>query len=118
RSIHNSLAKVETLSRLSRAQSLSESDLLAQGFRSLNTSDRLTLAYLLFTSVVIIICQRNVIHWISLLLIQSGLICLIVMLAYRRESGPQALSVLSHWYPLLLSGFFFEEIGHLVHAIF
>src|SRR5581483_7041886 len=74
--------------------------------------------YLLFTSVLTIVCRNQITQATNLLLIHGGLICLIVMLACRRARGPQTLSVLSHWYPLLLSGFFFEEIGRLVHALF
>lgn len=84
----------------------------------LNLPDRLTLAYLLFTSALLVICQRRVAPWPKLLLIHGGLVCAIIAFAVLRERGPQLIRVLSHWYPLLLSGFFFEEIGELVHAVF
>ncbi len=94
------------------------SDRLWLAIQSLNLPDRLTLAYLLFTSALLVICRRNIAPWPKLLLIHGGLVCTIIVLAVLRARGPQLIRVLSHWYPLLLSGFFFEEIGALVHAVF
>jgi membrane-associated phospholipid phosphatase len=86
--------------------------------RSLNLPDRLTLTYLFFTSALLVICQCRVAPWPKLLLIHCALVCTIIALAAFRERGPHITRVLSHWYPLLLPAFFFEEIGLLVHAIF
>lgn len=91
---------------------------LNQSLQPLNFADRLTLAYLLCTSVLVMTCQHNIPQAPKLLFIHCGLIAGILLLAVRRNHGPRMIHVLSHWYPLLLPGFFFEEIGHLVHAIF
>jgi membrane-associated phospholipid phosphatase len=80
-------------------------------------ADHLTLAYLIFTAALVIICRRNVAHWETIALIHSGLIIFILLLANFHTRGPRLLRFLSHWYPVAGFGFFFEEIGHLVHAL-
>jgi membrane-associated phospholipid phosphatase len=116
--LNNSSTEAEqpVLVRQSLPQHMSEQ--ATSLLQSLNLPDRLTLAYLLFTSTLLVICQRRVARWPELLLIHCGLSCAIIALAAFRERGRQITRVLSHWYPLLLPGFFFEEIGALVHAIF
>ena len=94
---------------------------LAQSKRLLetfNAADRLTLAYLIFSTTLIIVCQRNIPRWATLLPIHLGLIVMISGLAYARERSVPVLSPLSQWYPTLLFIFFFEEIGLIVHSIF
>src|SRR5262245_40606396 len=83
-----------------------------------NAADRLTLAYLIFSTTLIIVCRQNIQQWATLLPIHLGLIVMISVLAYARERSVPVLSPLSLWYPALLFLFFFEEIGLIVHAIF
>ncbi|HKC85928.1 MAG TPA: hypothetical protein VKG02_08150, partial [Blastocatellia bacterium] len=84
----------------------------------LNAADRLTLAYLVFSTTLIIVCRRNIPQWATLIAIHLGLIVMIVSLAYARKRSVPVLGLLSHWYPTLIFLFFFEEIGLTVHAIF
>jgi len=83
-----------------------------------NAADRLTLAYLIFSTTLIIVCRQNVPRWETLIAIHLGLIVIICGLAYARKRSIPVLSPLSHWYPTLIFLFFFEEIGLTVHAIF
>lgn len=94
---------------------------LAQSGRlmeTFNAADRLTLAYLIFSTTLIVVCQQNIPRWATLLPIHLGLIVMIPGLAYARVRSVPVLSPLSQWYPTLLFIFFFEEIGLIVHAIF
>jgi membrane-associated phospholipid phosphatase len=84
----------------------------------LNVADRLTIAYLIFTTALIAVCRHNVKHWELLLPAHLGVIVVIVGLAYARSRGIRFLSFISHWYPPFLFLFFFEEVGLTVHAIF
>ena len=84
----------------------------------LNAADRLTLAYLVFSTTLIIVCRRNIPQWATLIAIHLGLIVMIVSLAYARKRSVPVLGLLSHWYPTLIFLYFFEEIGLTVHAIF
>jgi len=83
-----------------------------------NAADRLTFSYLIYSTALIVVCQRNIPRWATLLPIHLGLILMISGLAYARERSVPVLSLLSQWYPTLLFIFFFEEIGLIVHAIF
>src|SRR4030095_7059782 len=94
---------------------LAQSNRLLESF---NAADRLTLAYLIFSTALIIVCQRNIPRWAGLLPIHLGLIVIVSGLAYLRKRSVPVLSTLSQWYPALLFLFFFEEIGLIVHAIF
>jgi membrane-associated phospholipid phosphatase len=85
---------------------------------SFNAADRLTSAYLIFSTTLIIVCQRNIPRWATLVAIHLGLIVMIFGLAYARKRSVPVLGLLSHWYPTLIFLFFFEEIGLTVHAIF
>jgi len=80
-------------------------------------ADHLTLAYLIFTAALVAICRRNVAHWEAIALIHGGLIIFVLLFANFRNRGPRLLRFLSHWYPVAGFGFFFEEIGRLVHAL-
>ncbi len=84
----------------------------------LNVVDRLTIAYLIFSTTLIVICHHNIKHWEFLLPAHLGLMFVIIGLAYARLRGIRILSFISYWYPPLLFLFFFEEIGLTVHAIF
>ncbi len=84
----------------------------------MNAADRLTLAYLIFSTALIIGCRQNIPRWTTLLPIHLGLIATIFGLAYARKHSVPVLSLISHWYPSLIFLFFFEEIGMTVHAIF
>lgn len=83
----------------------------------LTMTDRLTLGYLAFASVLIVVCHQNVPRWPVLLPIHLLLVALIAGLALARRRAIPILSEISHWYPALLFLFFFEEIGLIVHAI-
>src|SRR5262245_27173154 len=83
-----------------------------------NAADRLTLAYLIFSTTLIVVCRRNVPQWATLVSVHLGLIVMIFGLAYARKRSVPVLGLLSHWYPPLIFLFFFEEIGLIVHAIF
>lgn len=83
----------------------------------LHAHDRLTLAYLFFSTTLIAVCHANVRHATTLLPIHLGLMAMIFGLAVARERNIRVLSTISHWYPALLFLFFFEEIGLIVHAI-
>jgi len=83
----------------------------------LRVHDRLTLAYLLFSTVLVVVCHANVKHEMVLVPIHLGLMAMIFGLAISRERNIRVLSTISHWYPTLLFLFFFEEIGLIVHAI-
>src|SRR5262245_17884998 len=56
-----------------------------------NAADRLTLAYLVFSTALIIVCRHNVPRWATLLPIHLGLIVTVFGLAYSRalSSRPQ-----------------------------
>jgi membrane-associated phospholipid phosphatase len=84
----------------------------------LNAADRLTLAYLFFTTTLILICRQNIPQWAMLLPTHFVLIAVVFGLAYSRLRKVRILATASHWYPTLLFLFFFEEIGLIVHAIF
>src|SRR5262249_12543872 len=105
-------------SGLLQQRSTSRGNLLAGAIAKLNAADRLTLAYLVFSTALIIVCGQNVPRRATLLPIHLGSIAMIFGLAYARERTISVLSLLSHWYPTLLFLFFFEEIGLIVHAIF
>lgn len=92
--------------------------LLTGAIATLNAADRLTLAYLIYSTALIVICRRNIPRWATLLPIHLGLAVMIFGLAHARAKKVKVLSFLSHWYPTLLFLFFFEEIGLIVHAIF
>lgn len=91
---------------------------LTAAMAKLNVPDRLTLAYLVFSTTLIAVCYQNIPRWATLLPIHFGLMAMIAGLAYARARKIRGLSLLSHWYPTLLFLFFFEEIGLIVHAIF
>ncbi len=84
----------------------------------LNVADRLTLAYLVFSTTLIAVCHQNIPRWATLLPIHLGLMAMIVGLALARAREVRVIGFFSHWYPALLFLFFFEEIGLIVHAIF
>jgi len=90
------------------------SDLLAL----LNVADRLTVAYLIFSTALIAVCRHRIKHWEDLLPAHFGLMIIIASLAYARSRGVRILGLISHWYPPFLFLFFFEEVALTVHAIF
>ncbi len=89
-------------------------DMLRRILSRLNTADWLTLLYLAFISVLVIITRDNVPRWNVILSLHCGLSAMVIALAQGREGRAR---LLSHWYPVALFGLFFEEIGYLVHAI-
>jgi membrane-associated phospholipid phosphatase len=84
----------------------------------LNVPDRLTIAYLIFTTTLIVACRHNIKHWEYLLPAHLGLLAVICGLACARSRGMRFLGLIGHWYPPFLFLFFFEEIALTVHAIF
>jgi membrane-associated phospholipid phosphatase len=84
----------------------------------LNVADRLTMAYLIFSTILIAICRDSIRHWEYLLPAHLGLMGIIVGLAHLRLRGYRIPGFISHWYPPFLFLFFFEEIEWTVHAIF
>ncbi len=83
-----------------------------------NLTDRLTLGYLTFVGLLLA-CSPNPIEQRSkLLAAHVGFALMIAALAYFRQRQTPVLHFLSYWYPLGLSGFFFEEIHSIVHLIF
>jgi membrane-associated phospholipid phosphatase len=92
-------------------------EIISRALSGYRIADWLTFGYLIFASVIVLIGRENVKHWRVILPLHLGLIALVALLAHCRQRGPRALSFLSHWYPLALFGFFFEEIHHIVHAI-
>jgi membrane-associated phospholipid phosphatase len=120
---HNSLSKmIETNSHNTVFSRVTPKQIGQELWQSLharfNAADRLTLAYLLFSTGLIVICRQNIAAWMTLLPIHLGLLAMIAGLAHARVRETPVLNVLSHWYPTLLFLFFFEEIGFLVHAVF
>jgi membrane-associated phospholipid phosphatase len=105
-----------------RGMRLGDSSSQSHGLRllltSLNVADWLTIAYLIFSTTLIVVCRQNIKHWEVLLPIHFGLMSMVVGLASARARQVRALSFISHWYPPTLFLFFFEEIGLIVHAIF
>jgi membrane-associated phospholipid phosphatase len=89
-----------------------------------NLADRLTLGWLAFTSALILLRWQFVTQPVRLLMLHATIATAILILATCRKNSPALpgrpalIDALRHFYPLLLGGFFFEEIGHLVHAIF
>jgi membrane-associated phospholipid phosphatase len=92
-------------------------DLVGRTLMALNIADQLTLAHLICASALAVVARRHVAHWEIMLLIHGGLVAMVVALASCHERRPRLLQFLSLAYPLALFGFFFEEIGYLVHAI-
>lgn len=85
---------------------------------ALSLADRLTLAYLVFSTTLILVCRQNIPRWNLLLPVHFGLIAMVFGLTFARMREVPLLRLVSYWYPPLLFLFFFEEIGLTVHAIF
>jgi membrane-associated phospholipid phosphatase len=103
---------------LSRIVAVAVRELLGSAIARLNAADRLTIAYLVYSTALIAICRQNIPRWPLLLPIHLALIAIIFGLSFARSNGARFLSFISHWYPPLLFLFFFEEIGLIVHAVF
>jgi membrane-associated phospholipid phosphatase len=82
-----------------------------------NLTDRLTLGYLAFVGVLLAVSPNPIEKRGKLLAAHVGFTLMIFALAYFRQRQTPVLSFLSHWYPLGLSGFFFEEIHSIVHIV-
>jgi membrane-associated phospholipid phosphatase len=83
-----------------------------------NLTDRLTLAYLAFVGLLLVVSPNPLPKRGMLLAAHVGFALMIFALAYFRQRQTPVLHFLSYWYPLGLSGFFFEEIHSIVHIIF
>jgi membrane-associated phospholipid phosphatase len=84
---------------------------------SLNAIDRLTVAYLLFTLVLIALGSDRILHATSLAALNAALLALVWGLARARTQGHGVLTAVAEWYPLGFFVIFFEQIGSLVHAL-
>lgn len=84
---------------------------------TLSAADRLTLSYLAFVVVLVVVRHAQVKHWAAISLIHLCLIGAIAAIGIVRRDGSGLASQAGSWYPILLFGFFFEEIGFIVHAI-
>ncbi|HEX4946284.1 MAG TPA: phosphatase PAP2 family protein [Blastocatellia bacterium] len=82
-----------------------------------NLTDRLTLAYLAFVGLLLALSPNPLEKRGKLLAAHIGFAVMICALAYFRQRQTPFLHFLSYWYPLGLSGFFFEEIHSIVHII-
>ncbi len=86
-------------------------------YDTLSIVDRLTAAYLLFVVALVVVRYEQVRHWAAIAAIHVVLIIMIGLLAGLRRNGSRLAEIIANWYPILLFGFFFEEIGLIVHAI-
>lgn len=82
-----------------------------------NLTDRLTLLYLAFVGLLLVFTPNPMEKRGKLLLAHVGFALMIAALVYFRQRQTPVLHFLSYWYPLGLSGFFFEEIHSIVHLI-
>lgn len=95
----------------------------SDAIKRLNAVDLLTLAYLAFTGLLLVASPHDVPDRARMLAVRAGLFALVVLLAHYRHPQPsgvghKALNFLSHWYPIVLPGYLFEEIHNLVHIVF
>ena len=100
-------------STLARPRSFTTSRVLSY----FNLTDRLTLGYLMFVGLLLLVSPNPIEKRGKLLAAQLGFALMIAALAYFRQRQTPVLHFLSYWYPLGLSGFFFEEIHSIVHII-
>ncbi len=84
---------------------------------SFNLTDRLTLAYLTFVGLLLAFSPNPIEKRSKLLIAHAGFAVMILAFAYFRQRKTPVLHFLSHWYPLGLSAFFFEEIHSIVHIV-
>lgn len=82
-----------------------------------NLTDRLTLGYLTFVGLLLLLSSNPIEKRGKLLAAHLGVAVMIFAFAYFRQRKTPVLHFLSYWYPLGLSGFFFEEIHSIVHLI-
>ncbi len=83
-----------------------------------NLTDRLTAAYTILVGLLLAISANPIQKRGKLLAIHTGILLMVTALAYfRHHPKTPILRFLSHWYPLGLSAFFFEEIHSIVHII-
>ena len=84
----------------------------------LNLTDRLSLLYITFVGMLLALSPNPIEKRTKLLAIHLGLTVMISVFVYfRHHPKTPILRFLSHWYPLGLSAFFFEEIHSIVHII-
>jgi membrane-associated phospholipid phosphatase len=87
--------------------------------RTCGPYERVTLAYLAFTNLLIIVFHRNLPGAGGYFLLHcalAGTMLALVGTAERRASAGWRFA--RHWYPFALFIFFFEELHYLVHLIF
>lgn len=87
--------------------------------RACSAFERLTLSYLTFLNLLIVIFHCNLPQAPIFFLGHLALAIAVIALAgAARDSSHQLLFFLRHWYPLALFLFFFEELRYLVHLVF
>ncbi len=91
---------------------------LSRALSHFNLTDRLTLLYLAFVGLLLAFSPNPIEKRGKLLVAHVGFALMIAAFAYFRQRKTPVLHFLSYWYPLGLSGFFFEEIHSIVHIIF
>src|SRR5262245_13148981 len=90
-----------------RVLSIGRENLVSKVIGALNAADRLTLAYLVYSTLLIAIRRQNVGQWEVLLPAHFALLAIVAGLAIARARGIKILSALSHWYPPFIFLFFF-----------
>lgn len=93
-------------------------DIVSSVLSYFNVTDRLTLAYTFFVGLLLALSTNPIQKRGKLLAVHAGILLMVFAFAYfRRHPKTPILRFLSHWYPLGLSAFFFEEIHSIVHII-
>lgn len=101
----------------SNALALKRNFALTRVLSLFNLTDRVTLSYLAFVGLLLVFSPNPIEKRGKLLAAHVGFALMIAALAYFRQRRTPVLYFLSYWYPLGLSGFFFEEIHSIVHLI-
>lgn len=99
-----------------QAKGLSVISLSREFWRVLSITDKLTMSYLVFVMFVVVVRSEQVRYGEAIALIHCGLLAGIGLLAFARARGNGIAGAIGNWYPIFLFGFFFEEIGFIVHA--
>jgi membrane-associated phospholipid phosphatase len=93
---------------------------LDEARRSCGAFEWVTLGYLTWVKILILVCHKNLEHPGELFLAHSivAVAIVAVSIATLRHPASRILRFARHWYPLPLYIGLFEELNWLVHAIF
>lgn len=93
---------------------------LNEARRACGAFEWVTLAYLAWVKLVILVFHKNLAHPAAYFIVHTVVAVAIVALAIAsaRHPGSRLLRFARHWYPLPLYIGLFEELNGLVHAIF